>query len=108
MRHLKVVENGVEATKAIDEFVREGFSKDQVYLFAHDKERSQHLTEGTHTSDIGMAEQGIFDSMANVFRTRGDELRSKMKSLSITDMEADRLEKELDNGRVVVIANSRS
>jgi hypothetical protein len=42
--------------------------------------------------------------MANVFRTQGEELRSKIESLGISDQEAEQLEKELDQGRVVVIA----
>jgi hypothetical protein len=107
MTNVKVVENGVEAKKAVDQFIREGFTSDDVYILAHDEERSKHLTEGIDTGNIGIAEQGIFDSMANVFRTRGDELRSKMESLNLSETEADQLEKEMDKGRVVVIATSR-
>lgn len=106
MKHVKVVENVVEAKKAVDQLIQEGFTKDEVYLLAHDSDRSQHLTEGTDTSSIGASEQGVFDSMANVFRTRVDELRAKMKSLKLSEMEAEKLEKELDDGRVVVIATN--
>lgn len=107
MKHVKVVENGVEARKAIDQFILEGFTKDQVYILAHDKNRSHHLTEGTDTGKIGVIEEGIFNLAANVFRSRGDELRSKMESLNLAISEAEQLEREMDEGRVVVIATSR-
>jgi hypothetical protein len=108
MTQVKVVENGVEAKKAIDELVNQGFTKDDVYLFAHDKPRSEHLSDATDTNEIGVAEQGVFDSLANIFRSRGDELRAKMASLGLTDAEAQQYEKELDNGRVVVVATKEA
>ncbi|MGG1679220.1 general stress protein [Neobacillus sp. NRS-1170] len=104
MKHVRVVENGLEAKKAIDQFMSEGFTKEEVYLLAHDKDRSEHLSEATDIQDIGIQEQGVFDSMANVFRSRGDKLRAKMRALNLSDLEAQHLEKELDEGRVVVIA----
>jgi len=62
------------------------------------------LSDALDTNEIGVTEQGIFDSIANVFRSRGDELRSKMESLGLTDTEAQQFEKELDRGRVLVVA----
>jgi hypothetical protein len=104
MKQVKLVENGVEAKKAIEQFLSQGFTKDEVYLLAHDQNRSEDLTDATDTSDIGVAEQGFFGSIANVFRSRGDELRSKMKSLGLSDLEAQQFEEELDRGHVVVVA----
>lgn len=98
-----VVENGVQATDTINNLEVQGFSKDDIYLFAHDTDRSEHLTENTDTKNIGMKEEGIFDKMANTFRSRGDELRSKMTSLGVPEAEANRLEEELDRGKVVIV-----
>jgi hypothetical protein len=103
-RHVKIVENGLQAKKEIEEFLNQGFTKDEVFVFAHNVERSEDLTEALDTKKVGINEQGVFDSIANVFRTRGDELRIKMESLGIKETEADQYEKELDLGRVVVIA----
>jgi hypothetical protein len=71
---------------------------------AHGKDRSEDLSDALDTNEIGVNEQGVFDSIANVFRSRGDELRSKMESLGLTDTEAQQFEKELDRGRVLVVA----
>jgi len=73
---------------------------------AHSKDHSENLTNAMNTNDIGVAEQGIVNSIANVFRSRGDELRSKMESLGLSNLEAQRFEEELDRGRIVVIAKA--
>lgn len=99
-----VVENGVQATETIQNLEGQGYSKDEIYLFAHDSNRSKHLTDNTDTNNIGLKEEGLFDKMANAFRSRGDELRARMTSLGVTQPEADRLEEELDKGKVVIVA----
>jgi hypothetical protein len=104
MRQVKLVENGLQAKQEIEQFLNQGFTKDEVYLLAHGKERSEDLTDALDTNEIGINEQGFFDSIANVFRSRGDELRAKMESLGLTDREAQQFEKELDRGRVMVVA----
>ncbi|MBO1512744.1 general stress protein [Metabacillus sp. BG109] len=98
-----VVENGVHATETIRNLEVQGFTKDDIYLFAHDTTRSKHLTENTDTNNIGLKEEGLFDKMANAFRSRGDELRARMTSLGVSDTEAMRLEEELDEGKVVIV-----
>lgn len=104
MKNVRVVENGVQAKEAIEQFLNRGYTKDEVYLLAHDKNRSKDLTEALETKDVGVSEQGAFDLVANVFRSRGDELRSKIESLGLSGVEAQQYEKELDQGRVLIVA----
>src|SRR3954463_239704 len=102
---VQIVENGVEAKKFIDRLIMQGgFKKDDIYLLAHDKNRSEHLTDALDINDVGVGEQGFFDSIANVFRSRGDELRSKLESLGLSITEAEHYEEEMDYGRCVVVA----
>lgn len=104
MNNVKIVENGVEARREIEQFITQGFTKDEIYLLAHDKNRTEDLTDALDINDIGIAEQGVFDSMANVFMSRGDQLRSKMEALGLSNLAAQQYERELDQGRVVVVA----
>ncbi|KKI93490.1 general stress protein [Bacillus sp. SA1-12] len=104
MKEVKVVQNAVEAREAIGQLITQGFSKDEVFVLAHDKDFSENLTRATNTEKISVEEQGVFDSVANVFRSRGDELRSKIQSLGVSDVGAQQLEEELDRGRIVVVA----
>jgi hypothetical protein len=105
METLKIVENGVEARKEIAQFQMQGFTKDEIYLFAHDHNRAEHLTEALNISAIGVGEQGVFESIANVFRSRGDELRSKLESLGLSAHASELCEEQMDHGRVIVIAS---
>ncbi|WP_423800087.1 general stress protein [Neobacillus sp. SAB-20_R2A] len=104
MNTIKVVENGVQAKREIDDLIMQGYSKNEIYLLAHDKNRSEDLSDSLDIKDIGVAEQGVLESVANVFRTRGDALRAKLESLGMSPLEAERYEEELDRGKVVVVA----
>lgn len=104
MNTVKVVENGVQAKQEMEQLIRQGYNRSEIYILAHDKNRTDDLTDALDIKDIGVSEQGMLDSVANVFRTRGDELRSKLESLGLTEGEAERYEEELDLGKVVVVA----
>lgn len=108
MNTVKVVENGVEAKKVIEQFNLQGFTKDDIYLLAHNENRSEDLTDSLDVQDVGVKEEGVLDSVANVFRTRGDELRSKLESLGLSHAEAERYEEEMDHGKVIVIAATQA
>jgi hypothetical protein len=105
MMKVEVVENGVQATEKINSLEAEGFGKENIYVFAHDEDRSKHLTDAIETGDMGFKEQGFFDSIGNMFKSRGDELRNKFESLGLSKQEAEQYEVELDKGRLVLVAS---
>ncbi|MEH7119930.1 general stress protein [Neobacillus vireti] len=105
METVRIVENGVQAKQKIEELMMQGYSKDEIYLLAHDRKRSEDLTDSLDINDITVQEQGVLDSIANVFRSRGDELRSKLESLGLSSDAAERYEEELDHGKVIVVAS---
>lgn len=105
MAVVKIVENGVQAREGIQLFMAQGYTTEEIYLLAHDEKRTDDLTEALGTSEVGLEEQGIFGSLANVFRSRGNELRAKLESLGLTEAEADEYEKELDLGKVILVAS---
>lgn len=104
MNTVKICENGVQATQLIEELTAEGFEQDNIYLFAHGEERSKDLTDATDTGAVGLGEQGILNTVSNVFRKRGDELRAKFEAVGLTEDEAEKYEKVLDGGQVVIVA----
>lgn len=105
MNTVKICENGVEATKIIESLTAEGYDHDDIYLFAHGEERSKDLTDATDTGTVGMGEQGMVNSVKNVFRKRGDELRAKFEAVGLSKEEAEKYEKVLDGGELVIVAN---
>ncbi|WP_342515099.1 general stress protein [Sporosarcina sp. FSL K6-1522] len=100
----KTVENAVQAKKEIEDLVTQGYTHDDIYLFAHDKKRGNHITDALDTETVSMKDQGFFQSMKNMFTSRGDELRSKMEVAGLSKAEAAIAEEELDQGKLIIVA----
>ncbi|AJY73886.1 general stress protein [Paenibacillus beijingensis] len=101
---IQVVENGMDAMSAVRELNRRGYNRDEIYVLTHDKDETDRLADNSNANEIGLSEEGVFNSMANMFRSRGDELRSKLGAIGLNDMEAERYEEVLDQGKILVIA----
>lgn len=99
------VENAVQAKKEIEKLETQGYSHDDIYIFAHDKKRSKDITKALDTEEVGIKEQGFLDSMKNMTSSRGDELRAKLAAAGLSDQEAEQYEEELDKGKLVIVAN---
>lgn len=99
------VENALQAKAEIEKLETQGFTHDDIYIFAHDKKRQKDVTKALDTESVGMKEQGFLDSMKNMTSSRGDELRAKMEGAGLTKQEAEDYEEELDKGKLVIIAN---
>ncbi|MFD1032686.1 general stress protein [Metaplanococcus flavidus] len=99
------VENALQAKTEIEKLETQGFTHDDIYVFAHDKKRQKDVTNALDTDSVGMKEQGFLDSMKNMTSSRGDELRTKMEGAGLTKQEAEDYEEELDKGKLVIIAN---
>jgi hypothetical protein len=102
--YAKVVENGVQAVETVKELRNTGYRYEDVFVLAHSQDRTDRIAGTADAKEIGMKEEGMFDSLANLFRSRGDELRAKIVSMGFTEAEAAFYEKELDLGKVLVIA----
>lgn len=101
---VKVVDNAVEALDTVKRFRMEGYTQDNVYIIAHNDERTHHIAEAARANEVGITEEGPIRGMVSMFKSKGDELRSKMESIGLTKSEAHRYEEELDRGKIVVIA----
>ncbi|UUZ81606.1 general stress protein [Paenibacillus sp. P26] len=101
---IKLVTNEEQALRAIRTFREEGRSLNEIYVLAHDGERTEGLSKLTDTRTIGLMEEGVVTAFANLFRSRGDQIRAKMQSLGISEQEAERYEKELDKGKIMVLS----
>lgn len=105
--YAKILENGVQAIEEVKRLQDSGFTREDIYVMSHDQNREDRIAEAAGAGEVGMNEEGLFGTLANMFRSRGDELRSKISSLGFSEAEADFYEKELDLGKVLVIAKKR-
>ncbi|SEU25414.1 general stress protein [Paenibacillus sp. NFR01] len=103
----KVLDNGVQAIEEVNRLRSSGYTKDEIYVISHDQDREERITEAANSNEVGLHEEGLFGAIANLFRSRGDALRSKITSLGFSQAEAGFYEKELDRGKVLVIAKRR-
>ena len=98
------VENAVQAKTEIERLETDGYSRDEIYIFAHFKKRNKDISDALDTEEVGLKEQGILENMKNMFSSRGDELRSKMEAAGLSTEEAAAAEEELDQGKLIIIA----
>jgi len=102
--YAKLVNNGLEAVDVVNDLHRQGYGEKEIYVLAHESERTSHLADAFDMNTVGIAEEGMFDTMANLFRSRGDALRSKIESMGFSSSEANMYEAELDRGKVLIMA----
>ncbi|MDQ0892291.1 putative AlgH/UPF0301 family transcriptional regulator [Paenibacillus sp. V4I9] len=101
---VSVTSNLQEAQNKVQQLYREGFEREHIYVLTHSAEGTDFVANYTGAEQITIAEEGMLTSIANLFRSHGDELRAKMKALGVPDVEAGRLEGELDKGKILVLA----
>jgi predicted deacylase len=70
--YAKIVNNGLEAFDVVNDLHRQGYTEKEIYVLAHERDRTDRLAEATDANKVGMAEEGMFDTIANLFRNRGD------------------------------------
>ncbi|AQQ51913.1 general stress protein [Planococcus lenghuensis] len=104
MTLVKVADNAMQAKQEIERLESQGYDRDEIYLFAHDKDVEKNLADTFDTETAGVGEQGLFGSMKNVVNKRGDELRSEMEAVGISQKEAAEYEEILDTGKLVLLA----
>lgn len=104
MRKVLVANNVLDVQEKISQLAAEGYLKEQIYVFAHDKDYSKELTDDTLTQSMDLEEKGMMDTVANIFKSRGNELRSHFENLGLTSAEAEQYEEELDKGKIVIVA----
>ena len=102
--NVHTVDTVSEAKAQISRYRSLGYDKEHLYVLAHDKDRTKRVSESTGAEQIGIAEEGLDTAIANIFRSRGAELRAKLRSMGVSKEEAEKLEKEMDNDKIVVIA----
>ncbi|KRF30157.1 general stress protein [Paenibacillus sp. Soil787] len=101
---VSVTSNLQEAQNKVQQLYREGFEREHIYVLMHSAEGTDFVANYTGAEQITMAEEGVLTSIANLFRSRGDGLRAKMRALGVPELEASRLEGELDKGKILVLA----
>ena len=54
-----IVENAVQAKAEIEKLEMQGYSRDDIYIFAHYKQREEDISDALDTEEVGIKEQGF-------------------------------------------------
>jgi hypothetical protein len=98
------LDNVLDVRYKIQSLQNEGIAKANIFVLTHNEKRTEYISKHTDGNQIGMAEEGIFTAIANFFRSEGDGLRAKLKSMGVSADHAEILESDMDLGKIVVLA----
>ena len=104
LTNVHTVQSIGEAREQLERFRTLGYDDDHLFVLTHDDDRTKRIAKEAAVGRIGVYEEGVGTAIANVFRSHGDGLRAKMRSVGIDEKDAHRLERELDKDKIVVIA----
>jgi hypothetical protein len=85
-----------------------GTRPDEMYVLAHDTDRTERVANEAGLNTIGVPEIGIRATLQNLFMKKGDELRNELEHIGFTRIEAEELEKRLDQGRIFLIVETKA
>jgi len=110
MATMKAVENGVQAKNVIEGFISEGYHRDHIHVFANSNKRADDIADFFNvdagaTAEISGKESGFLATIKNFFQTTPDDFENNLADLGLTSTEMDLAKKELDTGKLVIIAH---
>lgn len=80
-----------------------GLDKNNVYVISHDNDRTDRIAGNADANTIGMKEMDFGNAVGNLFSSKGDELRTKLNEIGLSEEEANKYEEEMDEGKVLLI-----
>lgn len=98
------LDNILDARYKIQTLQNDGIAKENIFVLTNNEKRTEYISKHTDGNQIGMAEEGIFTAIANFFRSEGDGLRAKLRSMGVSADHAEVLESDMNLGKIVVLA----
>lgn len=95
--------NDAQLEKDIMTLKNNNINADDVYVLSHDDDRTERIAKKAGANTIGISEEGLGSAMGNMFKKKGDELRTKLKEIGFSQDEASDFERDLDEGKVLLI-----
>lgn len=99
----KEYQDDLELVEEVKLQISKGVSKDNLYVISHDDDRTKRIADKVDANEIGIEEEGLKEAFQNIFRKKGDELRTKFNEIGFSKNEASELEEKLDHGKILLI-----
>ncbi|MEH6989666.1 general stress protein [Cytobacillus firmus] len=92
-----------EAVQAANSLHGRGVADNEVFVLAQDDSVTNAVADHSEAERIGADETGLGTDFKNMFQSQGDELRSKMEEIGLSQNEAESYEKTLNEGKILLI-----
>jgi len=69
---------------------------------SHDDDWTYRVADHAGANKVGLNDVGLESYVSNIFSEKGDELRTQMKELGLTQQEANKYEEKLDKGTILL------
>ncbi|OZU90516.1 general stress protein [Virgibacillus indicus] len=83
-----------------------GVNKDDVYILSHDDDRTGRIADNADANTVSFKEMDFTEAVGNMFNSKGDELRSKLQEMGFSTAEAENLEEDMDEGKVLLMVTN--
>ncbi|MBN6189323.1 general stress protein [Aneurinibacillus sp. BA2021] len=83
------------------------FSHAAIFIIAHSDAKQDWLNLLAETNNIDSEELGLKDAILNAFRSEKDAVCTELMHLGLNEQQADKYEKELADGRVLLAVIER-
>ncbi|WP_100012447.1 general stress protein [Lentibacillus sediminis] len=103
----KIFHDDDQLSESIDKLRNDGTPDDDIYLLAHDNDHDRRARKETDANKIGVKVTGIGTATKNIFRGKGDTLRSKMEEIGFDKSKAEQLKVELDKGKSLLVVTNQ-
>lgn len=99
--------NDEEVITAVNALKASNISEDDIYVITHDDDRTDRVASNADANKVTASETGLGTAIKNTFRKKGDELRAKFEELGFGENEAQQLEEQLDQGKIILVVTNQ-
>lgn len=103
----KIFHSDDHLSESIDKLRNDGIQDDDIYILAHDNDHDRRNRKETDANKIGAKVTGVGTAMKNVFRGKGDTLRSKTDKIGFDKSKAEQLKVELNKGKSLLVVTNQ-
>ncbi|WP_179134078.1 general stress protein [Halobacillus massiliensis] len=103
----KIFHDDEALSESIENLKSGGVSEKDIYVLAYDNSHVRRTKRRTDAKKIGVRVTGVGTATKNIFRNKSDKLVSKMKKIGFDQSKAQRIEKELNKGKSLLVVRNK-
>ncbi|MBP1988980.1 general stress protein [Paenibacillus eucommiae] len=99
-----IVNDEEQALRHILTLQKESYPLSQIYVLTMDAQKAEELAEISGTQRAAAADEGLSDSLANLYLSQGERLLEEMEAIGLSEYEAQQYEQALEFGGYMIVA----